>query len=377
MGIGTARMAHLALPNSRLTVGVSFNSDREIVDAARRDDTYVLFPGPGAIPVEQVPSDRPIELIVVDGTWSQAKKLLRTNPIFDRLPRLGFQPRRPSAYVIRKEPAEGYVSTIEALAEVLRVLEPDGERFERLLDAFHAMVARQQWFQAEVGVSRHRSALRRQRVSPRAALAAQLAAEGPRLVCIHGEANAWPHGSPDRHEPELVHWLAHRPATSETFEQVIAPRSPLGPETCRHIELHEDELRAGATLASCRDEWSRFLRPDDVLVLWGTFYRDLAAREGLAMPEAAIELRDGAARIFKRKMGVLDRCSAIVGSSPAPLGLRGRGGRRLAALAGALARLQDKDEGQFVAQSPEPATRSPAFPVPYEPGPADSPIEPR
>lgn len=335
-------MAHLALPNSRLTVGVAFSSDPEIVAASRRETTYVLFPGPGAVPVERVPLDRPIDLIVVDGTWPQAKKLIRTNPILERLPRLGFTPRHESAYLIRKEPAPGCVSTIEALVEVLRVLERDGERFERLLAPFHAMVARQQWFQTTVGVRRHRGRHRSHRVSPRAALAAHLSRYGSRLICIHGEANSWPRMPKDMREPELVHWLAHRPATSETFERVIAPRSPLAPGTCTHIDLDEDVLREGGSLDSCRDAWNRFLRPDDVVVLWGTFYRDLAAREGLAMPEHEIELREHASRIFKRKMGPLDRCSELVGSSPAPLALRGRGGRRLAALAGALERLRDE-----------------------------------
>jgi DTW domain-containing protein YfiP len=156
VAIGTARMAHRALPNSRLRVGTHFAEDPGVLAAlADSPATYVLFPGPGAVPVEQLPRDRALTLVVLDGTWSQARKLLRLNPSIAALPRVAFRPLKPSAYVIRKEPADFCVSTIEALAEVLGVLEPEGGRFARLLDPFHAMVDRQLWFQTEVRSSRH------------------------------------------------------------------------------------------------------------------------------------------------------------------------------------------------------------------------------
>jgi DTW domain-containing protein YfiP len=340
MAIGTARMAHLALPNARLTVGVRFSEDPEIVAAASRNEAYVLFPGPGSRPVETLPAGRPVTLVVVDGTWSQAKKILKANPLLRALPRIGFTPRRPSGYLIRKEPSADCVSTIEALAEVLRTLEPDGDRFERLLDPFHAMVARQRWFESTVAASRHRNALRKPKVPARVLLAERLASFGDRLVCIHGEANSWPHTAPDRPEPELVHWLAHRPATRETFEMIVRPRHPLGSKTCEHVELSEPQLRSGRTIEDCRDAWTGFIRSDDVLVLWGAFYRDLARKEGLSLENPAIDLRDETSRVFKRKMGTLDKATETVGSTPVRLELLGRGGRRLNAMVGALEELR-------------------------------------
>src|SRR4030095_1310189 len=105
----------------------------------------------------------------------QARKLLKLNPAIAALPRVAFRPRTPSAYLIRREPADFCVSTIEALAEALTVLEPEGGPFARLLDPFRAMVERQQRVEAEVGASRHRAA-RGRGVSSRVALAARLAA---------------------------------------------------------------------------------------------------------------------------------------------------------------------------------------------------------
>jgi len=336
IGIGTARMAHLALPDSRLRVGLDFAEDPEVRAAVRQPGTYVLFPGPDALPAERLPRDRAITLVVLDGTWSQARKLLRLNPAIASLPQVAFHPRRPSGYLIRKEPAEFCVSTIEALAEVLGVIEPDGSRFERLLDPFHAMVERQQWFQTEVGASRHCHAPRRRRADSRSALAARLEADWSRLVCIHGEANSWRRDDPSRQDPETVHWVAHRAATTETFEAVVAPRRVMAPATSSHVELPTERLRGGSTLQAWHRAWREFSRPDDMLVVWGTFYRDLAVTDGLPLALPTVDLREEAAKVLRRRVGTLDTCTAALGATPPRLGLAGRGGRRLDALVGAL-----------------------------------------
>ncbi len=341
VAVGTARMAQLALPNSRLRVGLDFAKDEEIKDIlARPSSAYVLFPGPGALPVEKLPRDRAVTLIVFDGTWSQARKLLKLNPEIAGLPRVAFHPGKPSAYVIRREPADFCVSTIEALAEVLTVLEPDGGPFARLLDPFHAMVERQLWFQTEVRASRH-SFTRSARTSPRDKLAARLAASWSRLVCVHGEANAWPRHHPEREEPETVHWVAHRPASNETFEAVMAPRQALAQATPDHVELSPERLRAGVTLRQWHDAWTGFTRPDDVLVMWGTYYRDLAAADGLPLTVPSVNLRDEVSRLLRRRFGTVEASMELLGARPKPLAVSGRGGRRLSALAGALESLLD------------------------------------
>src|SRR5262245_58378018 len=70
VAIGTARMAHLALPNSELHEGLSFAG----LEALAADDTAaVLFPGPA--PAIAAPPPR--TLLVVDGTWPQARKIVR------------------------------------------------------------------------------------------------------------------------------------------------------------------------------------------------------------------------------------------------------------------------------------------------------------
>jgi DTW domain-containing protein YfiP len=346
--IGTARMAHRALPNSRLRVGLDFAKDPLVVSAlADSPETYVLFPGPAALPLDELPRDRAITLVVFDGTWPQARKLLRLNPHIAALPRVAFSPQKPSAYGIRKEPSPFCVSTIEALAEVLTALEPEGGRFERLLDPFHAMVERQQWFQAEVHARRHHFS-RRKRVSPRTKLAARLAADWSRLVCIHGEANAWPHRYAARPEPETVHWVAHRPATAETFEAVLAPRQVLAPGTRDHIDLSPERLRAGGTVRQWHDDWTDFTRPDDILITWGTYYRDLAAADGLSLGFPSMDLRVEATRLLQRRFGTIENSMGPLDATSAALALSGRGGRRLSALVGVLESMRRTDDAGYL-----------------------------
>jgi DTW domain-containing protein YfiP len=340
VAIGTARMAALALPSSQLRIGIDFAEDPEVLATlARSPSTYVLFPGPGAASVEQLPRDRAVTLIVLDGTWWQAKKLLKLNPAIAALPRVAFKPGKPSAYLIRRQPADFCVSTIEALAEALNAIEPEGGGFGRLLDPFHAMVERQRWFQTEVHSSRHHSD-RRVGASQRNSLAARLAASWPRLVCVHGEANAWPRHHPARKVPETVHWVAHRPATAETFEAVTAPRQVLAKDTPEHIELSRERLRAGGTVQQWHDAWTDFSKPDDILVMWGTYYRDLAAADGLPLAVPSMNLRDEASRSLRRRFGTVEASLSTLGAKPTPLALSGRGGRRLAALVGALESLR-------------------------------------
>ena len=344
VGIGTARLAHLSLPASSLRVGLNFEGDDVVCAAlAGGAPAYVLFPGAGAIDVADLPRDRPLTLIALDGTWWQARKLLHLNPTLAALPRVAFTPRRLSDYRIRRQPAAHCVSTIEALAETLSQLEPESGPFDRLLDPFRAMVARQEWYAAEVRSQRHRQPVRARRPSRREKLAARLGAEWPNVVCVQGESNAWPARTPDRPEPEIVHWVAHRPATGERYAAVIAPRRALAPSTPRHIALSDEQLRAGGSIADWQRTWRAFVRPGDLLVQWGRYYGGLAAHDGIDLDRdgATLDLRPEVSQILRKHLGTVDDCVAGLGLPTPPPATASRGGRRLAALVASVTALRE------------------------------------
>ena len=130
MPIGTAHMAHLCLPQSSLHVGTRWD-ESEVLRAACADPQrppILLYPGPAARDILQEPPSSPVTLIVVDGTWSQARSVVRNNPRLADLPRYAFAAPEPSNYRIRREPSAEYVSTIEALMHVLGAIEGDAKR---------------------------------------------------------------------------------------------------------------------------------------------------------------------------------------------------------------------------------------------------------
>jgi DTW domain-containing protein YfiP len=330
--VGTARMASLCLPNSCVGVGVDFTHDRqvqaELADPAR--PPIVLYPGPGARDLGTDPPRGPCTLVVVDGTWAHARKLVRKNPFLRALPCYALAPP-PSEYRIRREPSIECVSTLEALAHALGVLEGDAERFRAMLLPFRAMVDFQLSHAARSDGGRKREKRRREG-AVRSRLPPELASSN--LVCVHGEANAWPydrsHGAP-LHPHELVHWVAVRVSDGARFEQVIAPRLPLARSPIVHARLDEAELRAGASIEALAEAWRGFVRPDDVLCGWNTYALDLLARELGPAPQPFVDLRKVTGDYVQRRAGSMEERVAALGLVSESCG-RGRGGERLGML---------------------------------------------
>jgi len=338
VAIGTARMASLCLPGSELHVGVHWRGSpalaRALGDPAR--PPALLYPGPGAIDVLRHPPAGPVTLVVVDGTWWQTKKVVRENPELAALPRYAFAPPSPSEYRIRREPRPTYVSTLEALVHVLGVLEGDPERFRAMLEPFRAMVDAQLAFEARYRDAPSRHA-RKPRPAPAPPHVPPVLRERPGdLVCVYGEANAWPYGSAERASgcsDELVHWVAHRPSTGETLDVVLAPRHPVSPATTLHSGLSAEVLAGGCAAAELEGRWRAFVRDTDVVCSWGHYVTSLFLGLGLPLPDERVDLRQ-AARVYARgKVGTLDDLVARLGATPSPPAGQGRAHVRLARIA--------------------------------------------
>lgn len=135
--LNTARLAALGLVNAELVVG-------ETVDAALLNPpgyrACLLFPGEDAQPLAaSAAGQQPMLLVVPDGTWRKARKLLHLNPVLAALPRVTLDGAPPSRYRLRKAPAAGALSTIEAITQALEVLEAPAS-FQPLLAPFDALI---------------------------------------------------------------------------------------------------------------------------------------------------------------------------------------------------------------------------------------------
>ncbi|HEU4533772.1 MAG TPA: tRNA-uridine aminocarboxypropyltransferase, partial [Polyangiaceae bacterium] len=293
VAINTARMAHLCLANSELHVGVRFGGTEVLrrLTSGEAGPVALLYPGPEAVDVERHPPPGPVTLVALDGTWWQTKKLLRLTPELAALPRYAFAPPAPSEYRIRREPREDYVSTVEALAHVLGAIEGDAARFRAMLEPFRAMVDAQLEHQARLANPRHARprANARPRPDPRALLRERAAD----LVCVVGEANAWPYrGKARPHgDDELVQWTLCRVRTGETLDRLAAPRGELAPSTPSHLELDAATIAGGGTLAELLEASRSFWRDGDVVCSWGHYATSLFVASGGDLPPTRVDLR--------------------------------------------------------------------------------------
>jgi DTW domain-containing protein YfiP len=139
----TGRLAALGLQNCDLWVGEQFSELGE--ELGKFSSVYLLFPGESAKTPQTLAehvADEQTLLIVPDGTWRKAGKILYANPALESLPRVAFGPGNPSRYRIRKAPKPEAVATIEAIVRTLEVWEPDGD-FLPVLKPFEVMVEQQ------------------------------------------------------------------------------------------------------------------------------------------------------------------------------------------------------------------------------------------
>lgn len=183
----TGRLTRLCLENSELVMGLAFDSDATVqaLIADPRNFPVLLYPGREALNLSAASGGevdafrsrlgaRQLVVFLLDATWAGARKMLRLSPSLQRLPRVMFTPSAPSRYVIKQQPQEGCLSTLEATHELLLALERSGlDEYPdktQLLDVF----GRMQDYQIKCAADPNRPGYRRraysapeERVGPR------------------------------------------------------------------------------------------------------------------------------------------------------------------------------------------------------------------
>lgn len=112
-----------------------------------------LFPEDDAIELNEDnlkiinPLNLPIQLIVPDGTWSQAKKVYRRdfvelNQTNIHIPAVKLPMGLEGKYLLRKSPRENGLSTYEATVHALEIIEKDRVLSKELMQMFLIMVER-------------------------------------------------------------------------------------------------------------------------------------------------------------------------------------------------------------------------------------------
>ncbi len=162
--LGTARLAALHFENAVVKIGLSWPSlakalGRGVADPARWAVLYL-----GSAKVSDLDTDAEIValnrkgeaadnqrailsaiegVVLLDGTWSQAKALWWRNPWMLKCQRVILNPKQPSRYgALRREPRRDGLSTIEAAAMLMAALERRPEIAATLNASFERMLTR-------------------------------------------------------------------------------------------------------------------------------------------------------------------------------------------------------------------------------------------
>ncbi len=123
----TARWANLFLQNSifyahgQADFQIDFN---KLQDPSRK--YLLLYPKPGSIelsPTFLQSISSPISLVVLDGSWRQTRRMVRRIPGLASLCSVTLPSGNPSQYKIRRQTSPDHLSTFEAIARALGIIE--------------------------------------------------------------------------------------------------------------------------------------------------------------------------------------------------------------------------------------------------------------
>lgn len=156
----TAPMLKLCLKEDKCFIfkGKRFpGAHKELEDILKSENTLLLYPSRDAISLSDFVYDCnhnvSHNLIIIDGTWPQAKAIYAGNKALHRLKPVKLVNNGLSSYVIRTQPTDGCLSTLETAALALSCMEQDNSYQEILTKPLKVLCE----FQLKNGAVSHQS----------------------------------------------------------------------------------------------------------------------------------------------------------------------------------------------------------------------------
>ena len=147
----TGHFTHKSLPNSELFIGIDFSEHRRINEIIATHESYILFPSQGALNLSTThpkthQEEKSIAIFLIDSTWACTKKIFTQSSNLQKLQHMSFTTSRTSAYEIKIQPQENFLSTIESTLVVLELLKKweietiSQGKLEKFLTPFYEMI---------------------------------------------------------------------------------------------------------------------------------------------------------------------------------------------------------------------------------------------
>ncbi|XP_060068908.1 tRNA-uridine aminocarboxypropyltransferase 2-like [Ylistrum balloti] len=139
-----------------IIVGKKFSEHRypQVNEILKAPNTLLLYPGEDAMDIQDLPHHHhSYNLVMLDGTWAQAKNLYSANKILSYPRKVQINNNPISKYVIRTQPTDTALSTLESAAVAISILEKRPEIFEMLTRPLEALCN----FQMKFGAVQHQS----------------------------------------------------------------------------------------------------------------------------------------------------------------------------------------------------------------------------
>ncbi|WP_025672677.1 tRNA-uridine aminocarboxypropyltransferase [Salinivibrio socompensis] len=144
----TGKLVKAALPHTQVEIWQRKQPPQALLDSWARGGVspWLLFPSDDAVPADRLFADAdalvscadksascadtpiatpkepraPLQFVVLDATWQQARKMLNKSPWLNRLPRVSLPSTAASQYTIRRNQPPGHLCTSEAVSALLR-----------------------------------------------------------------------------------------------------------------------------------------------------------------------------------------------------------------------------------------------------------------
>ncbi|WP_261843918.1 tRNA-uridine aminocarboxypropyltransferase [Aliamphritea ceti] len=134
---------------ARLVEWSRVEPDEELLNLTEQGQLALLYPGEGSVELSEMlaglETGKPCEagiqgLVVLDGTWQEARKIYNKSPYLHNLPRIALKVNSGSRYNLRRNQLEEGLCTAECVAHLLQALgrESEAGKLNIRLDEFIA-----------------------------------------------------------------------------------------------------------------------------------------------------------------------------------------------------------------------------------------------